>query len=121
MRSRLRRNVGENEGAIMSWRTQSNEGLQDFHIRVVAIGGSLRDNSYTTMALRAALDGAAEIATETRLLDLRDYALEFAGTDGLEPSPGILRLKREVRQAHGILLGTPEYHGSFSGVLKNAL
>jgi NAD(P)H-dependent FMN reductase len=26
-----------------------------------------------------------------------------------------------VRKAQGILLGTPEYHGSFSGVLKNAL
>jgi NAD(P)H-dependent FMN reductase len=30
-------------------------------------------------------------------------------------------MKAEVRRAHGILLGTPEYHGSFSGVLKNAL
>jgi FMN reductase len=31
------------------------------------------------------------------------------------------KLKGLVRSAHGILLGTPEYHGSFSGVLKNAL
>ncbi len=27
----------------------------------------------------------------------------------------------EVAGAQGIILGTPEYHGSFSGVLKNAL
>jgi NAD(P)H-dependent FMN reductase len=37
------------------------------------------------------------------------------------PQPGLLRLRQEVQQAQGILLGTPEYHGSFSGVLKLAL
>lgn len=26
-----------------------------------------------------------------------------------------------MRQSAGIILGTPEYHGSFSGVLKNAI
>ena len=30
-------------------------------------------------------------------------------------------MRREVKQAQGIILGTPEYHGSLSGVLKNAL
>jgi NAD(P)H-dependent FMN reductase len=89
-------------------------------IRVVAISGSLRVSSYTTMALRIALEGAAEMASRTCLLNLREFDLEFAGLD-CSPSPGILRLKQQVRQAHGILLGTPEYHGSFSGVLKNAL
>ena len=30
-------------------------------------------------------------------------------------------MRREVGDAHGIILGTPEYYGSLSGVLKNAL
>ena len=30
-------------------------------------------------------------------------------------------MRAEVRQAQGIILGTPEYHGGYSGVLKNAL
>ena len=90
-------------------------------IRVVAISGSLRSASYTSQALRIALEGAAEIASETKLLDLRDYQLEFACEDETSSSPGLARLKTEVQQAQGILLGTPEYHGSFSGVLKNAL
>jgi NAD(P)H-dependent FMN reductase len=34
---------------------------------------------------------------------------------------GVLRLRHQVARAQGIILGTPEYHGSFSGVLKNAL
>src|SRR5690606_34062896 len=33
----------------------------------------------------------------------------------------VQRLKSEVKRADGIILGTPEYHGSFSGVLKNAM
>jgi NAD(P)H-dependent FMN reductase len=30
-------------------------------------------------------------------------------------------LREEVKHAEGIILGTPEYHGGYSGVLKNAL
>jgi NAD(P)H-dependent FMN reductase len=33
----------------------------------------------------------------------------------------VFRLREEVQAAQGILLGTPEYHASLSGVLKNAL
>lgn len=96
--------------------------VNDVEIRVVAISGSLRPNSYTTMALAIALEGAADAGASTSLLNLRDFNLEFAGTDeSPDPNAGIARLSGEVRRAHGILLGTPEYHGSFSGVLKNAL
>lgn len=38
-----------------------------------------------------------------------------------EPALKVERLRQEIRHADGIVLGTPEYHGSFSGVLKNAL
>lgn len=92
-------------------------------IRVVALCGSLRQNSHTRKALRLALAGAAELGAETRLLDLRDYDLVFCDgdTEDEDLPEGVQRLKREVQAAHGILLGTPEYHGGYSGVLKNAL
>lgn len=92
-------------------------------IEVAAICGSLRDGSYTRMALNVALEGAREAGARTRLIDLRDYHLAFCdGSKDEESLPeGVLRLRREVRASQGILLGTPEYHGSYSGVLKNAL
>ncbi len=100
-------------------RTQRNNPVNS-QIRVVAISGSLRKGSYTTAALRIALEGAAKMTADTNLLELRDFNLSFAGSD--EPdSEEVEILRKEVRGAHGILLGTPEYHGSFSGVLKNAL
>src|SRR6476661_3480436 len=92
-------------------------------IHVVGIGGSLRPASYTHMAVAIALRGAADAGASTQLIDLRDYKLPFcAGKIGeLERSEDVLRLREEVQHAQGIILGTPVYHGSFSGVLKNAL
>ena len=89
---------------------------------VVAICGSLRRGGYTRQALEVALQGAEEVGARTRLIDLHDYQLGFCGKeDGSPHLEDVVRLRREVAQAQGIILGTPEYHGSFSGVLKNAL
>lgn len=89
-------------------------------LTVVALCGSLRHGSYTRLALQIALEGAAELGAHTRLIDLRDYNLILAKASDKYPDD-VYRLRADVRGAQGILLGTPEYHGSFSGVLKNAL
>jgi len=96
---------------------------ENLKIRVVGIGGSLRAGSFTQQALAVALRGAAEAGAETKLIDLRDYQLSLCDGNDNEAQypPGVFRLREEVKRAHGILLATPEYHGSFSGVLKNAL
>ena len=44
-----------------------------------------------------------------------------AGKDDTGYPDDVFRLRTEVKEAEGVILGTPEYHGSFSGVLKNAL
>ncbi len=91
-------------------------------ITIVGLGGSLRAGSHTRAALSLALRGAAEFGATTRLLDLNDFDLPFcSGKLGPEAPAGVQQLRAELRAAHGILLGTPEYHGSYSGVLKNAL
>jgi NAD(P)H-dependent FMN reductase len=91
--------------------------------RIVGISGSLRSSSYTTLAVTLALKGAAELKCETQLINLRDYQLAFCdGEDDESYFPkDVFRLRDEVKQAQGIILGTPEYHGGYSGVLKNAL
>lgn len=99
-------------------RTPSHERV----IRIAALCGSLRPGSYTRAALKLALDSAAGAQVETELIDLRGYTLAFQ--DGVRETarpPDVTRLSEALRSADGILIGTPEYHGSFSGVLKNAL
>src|SRR5687768_10343807 len=92
-------------------------------IRIVGISGSLRPGSFTTMAVKLALAGAKELKCETTLIDLNNYKLPFCdGSDDEKNTPAdVTKLCTEVKQAHGIILGTPEYHGGYSGVLKNAL
>ena len=92
-------------------------------VKVVGICGSLRQASYTRMALKVALRGAEEAGAETQLIDLRDYQLVFCdGGDSDDKTPqDVSRLREEVKGAQGVILATPEYHGGYSGVLKNAL
>ncbi len=92
-------------------------------VSVVAICGSLRSGSTTHAALRIALSGAEAAGAEVALLDLREHDLVFQGSVSQESDypPGVFALREKVRNADGILLGSPEYHGSFSGVLKSAL
>ena len=56
------------------------------------------------------------------VLDLRLLQLPFCnGEDEYPDYPDVKRLQQTVKQADGLILATPEYHGSVSGVLKNAL
>ena len=92
-------------------------------IQVAGLCGSLRPGSFTKMALQVALEGAQEAGAQTRLIDLRAYQLIFC--DGKEDEsgypPDVFRLRQDIQAAQGLILATPEYHGGYSGVLKNAL
>ena len=90
-------------------------------VRVVGLCGSLRPDGYTRMALDVALAGAAAGGAAAQLVDLRDYNLPFCAGGSNGEEPGVRRLRKIVKEANGIILATPNYHGSLSGVLKNAL
>ncbi len=95
---------------------------EQHHVLVVGICGSLRPGSYTRMAVNLALQGAQQVGARTQLIDLRDYQLAFChGGDAGSYHTDVSRLRNDVGQAQGIILGTPEYHGGVSGVLKNAI
>ena len=91
-------------------------------LHILAVCGSLNPASRTKMALTLALKGAEEYGADTRLIDLRDYELVFYGeVDEQDYPPDVFRLRKDIQESDGIIFGTPEYHGSMSGVLKNML
>ncbi|AFK20556.2 NADPH-dependent oxidoreductase [Haloferax mediterranei ATCC 33500] len=87
---------------------------------IVALCGSLRDGSYTRLALEHALAGASEAGGTTELVDLRELDLPTLNPDYDEQGDSA-ELTRIIDEADAVILGTPVYHGSYSGVLKNAL
>ena len=89
---------------------------------ISGICGSLNPDSATRRALRLALEGASRAGAQTQLLDLRDFDLPFAESGFTAAQfPDVARFNQLVRQSDGLIWATPEYHGSFSGALKNAL
>ena len=90
-------------------------------IRIVAIGGTVNPASSTEQALRlsakaAAADGAKlQVFGGEYLAALPHYrGADHTVADGAE-------LVEAVRRADGVLIAAPGYHGTISGLVKNAL
>ncbi|NJL87809.1 MAG: NAD(P)H-dependent oxidoreductase [Leptolyngbyaceae cyanobacterium SM1_1_3] len=91
-------------------------------IKIVGIGGSLRPASYSQQALSIAAQRIEALGGEVEILDLRAMTLPFCdGSKAYADYPDVKRLQDAVKAADGLILATPEYHGSVSGVIKNAL
>ncbi len=91
-------------------------------MRILAISGSLRDDSHNTELLRA----AAAIAPEGVELEFFDGLKDVPPYDADDDVPGdqpfaVGRFKGALREADAVLISTPEYNSSIPGVLKNAL
>lgn len=92
--------------------------MASFHI--LGISGSLRQASFNTAALRAAQElapGGVSIDIAT-LGDIPLYDDDLKAT-GL-PGP-VTELAGKIAAADAVLIATPEYNYSISGVLKNAI
>ncbi|HAZ45081.1 MAG TPA: NADPH-dependent FMN reductase [Cyanobacteria bacterium UBA11369] len=91
-------------------------------VKIVAIAGSLRPDSNSYQALMQAVQRVQALGAEVEILDLRKMNLPFCdGGEEYPDYPDVEKMRQAVKQADGIILATPEYHGSVSGVLKNAL
>jgi chromate reductase len=89
-------------------------------INVLAFSGSLRKNSYNTALLHLARE-LKPTDLEIEIYDLAPIPL-YNGDLEAEgvPSP-VIEFKERIRAADALLIATPEYNYSVSGVLKNAL
>lgn len=92
-------------------------------LKVLAISGSLRRDSYNRKALRIATQIAEDLGAEIAEADLKELALPIYDGDieaaGFPES--VLKLKAMVEAADVLLIATPEYNFSVPAALKNAL
>jgi len=89
-------------------------------LRILGIAGSLRRESFNAAALRAAQELAPDgVRIETfRLNDIPPYD-EDVYQEGFPPA--VEELRERIAAADALLVATPEYNYSVSGVLKNAI
>lgn len=89
---------------------------------IVGIGGTTVAGSSTERALQIALAAAAEAGAQTRLFGgeaLLQVPLYAPGQ--IERSAVENDLVEAVRAASGVIIASPGYHGSVSGLVKNAI
>ncbi|RAK59228.1 FMN reductase [Phenylobacterium hankyongense] len=89
---------------------------------IVGIGGTIRPGSTTETALACSLRAAEAAGAETLLLG----GAFLATLPIFDPRDGDIVeaqqvLADAVRSADGVIIASPGYHGSISGVVKNAL
>ena len=90
-------------------------------MKVIGIGGSLRSGSQSEYAVRVALLGAEEAGASTTLIAGEQLQLPFYDVAIADRTEAARRLVEEIRQADGLIVGSPGYHGGPSGLIKNAL
>jgi FMN reductase len=90
-------------------------------VHVVGIGGSIRADSQSESALRIALAGAEAAGAKTTIVPGAELALPFYDPSVPERPAAARRLVDALRSADGVLLVSPGYHGTVSGLVKNAL
>lgn len=90
-------------------------------MKLLAISGSLRKDSYNTQLLKAVKELAPpEMAIE--IVTLHGVPLYDGDEEDKHGVPGSVKaLQAKVKEADGVIISTPEYNFSVPGVLKNGL
>ena len=87
---------------------------------MVGIGGSVDAQSQSDRVLRAVLDRTAELGADVRVYAGLDLDLPPYHTGALLPAIATGYVEA-VRRADAVVISSPGYHGTVSGLVKNAL
>lgn len=90
------------------------------------IVGSAKTDSHTQALAQYLLGQFDEHGVDVDIFDLAQKPLNQLDFSGTTPSVDEIKqnmeqLKEKAMEADFLILGTPNYHGSYSGILKNAL
>jgi chromate reductase len=81
----------------------------------VAISGTNRPDNYTSHALAVVRDELSNMGARVDLFDARELTLSFPGQP---PTENARRPKNAIENCSGVVIATPEYHGSFAAMTK---
>lgn len=91
---------------------------------VLALAGSIRESSYNKYLAKEASEIARKMGATVKFVDLKEYNLPFYDED-FEAKSGMPQkmkdLRRDMVKSDVIIIASPEYNASLTGVLKNML
>lgn len=90
-------------------------------VNVLAVVGSLHRDSVTRQVIQHVAEQLRAEGCSVDLLDFAQEPLALYNPDTAHELPGYAALQARVDKADVIILGTPDYHGSISGAMKNFL
>ncbi|WP_163512405.1 NADPH-dependent FMN reductase [Fodinicola acaciae] len=90
-------------------------------VRVLGIGGSTRPNSTSERALRVAIAAAEAGGLTAELIVGRSLMLPIYDTEATVRTAEAAAFLSAVRRADALIVASPGYHGTMSGLMKNAL
>src|SRR5258708_632810 len=90
-------------------------------VNIVALGGSLAEESTSLAAVRIALEGASQAGAHTELYDIRQLDLAMYVPHTSKVPDAARAFCDSVYACNGMLWSSPLYHGTISGSFKNAL
>lgn len=90
-------------------------------LNILAVVGSLQSKSVTRVAIRHVTGQLRAAGCAVDVLDFLEEPMALYNPDTAYDLPGFAELQARVQRADVIILGTPDYHGSLSGAMKNFL
>ncbi len=90
-------------------------------VRVLCIGGSTRPGSSSETALRIAAASAERAGAQVQLITGRELMLPIYDTESPVRTPEAARLLTAICRAEALIVSSPGYHGTMSGMMKNVL
>jgi chromate reductase len=92
--------------------------------KLLAFAGSLRRASFNHRLVQVAAEGAQQAGAEVKVISLKDFPMPVYDQDWFDEHgfpDSVLQLKALMKGHDGFLIASPEYNGSISGALKNAI
>ncbi|MFD2371919.1 NADPH-dependent FMN reductase [Brevibacillus sp. GCM10020057] len=92
-------------------------------MKIVGISGSMSKNSTTRQAVSIVLNAAKAAGADVELIHLAEWQLPiYDDRDDRSTYPEIVhRFVQKISEADGLVIGSPEYHGTITGALKNSI
>jgi azobenzene reductase len=88
----------------------------------LGIGSSMRENSFSTTALKNVLEIiSVKYNAEARLVNLQETEMPIYRPSTQSENENVKRITKDVSWANVFVLASPDYHGSMSGTMKNFL